>query len=175
MNVIFLDIDGVLNNEVFVNAFWAICKQLELNRKAANYLKSAVIRDEYGMLFCPTAVNQLEWLIESTQAKIVISSTWRMSGLAVMQEMWKHRNLPGEVIDITPFHPKRERGEEIAAWLSVNPVDRYIIIDDDNDMLPEQLPYFVQTDFRYGLTFDDAIKALNIFNKELTIKETINK
>ena len=24
--VVFLDIDGVLNNEIFINAFWAICE-----------------------------------------------------------------------------------------------------------------------------------------------------
>ena len=41
-------------------------------------------------------------IIELTGAKIVISSTWRKSGLSVRKELWKFSNLPGEVIDVTP-------------------------------------------------------------------------
>jgi hypothetical protein len=77
MKVIFLDIDGVLN----------------LNRKE---------RDDYGQLFHDQFVENLDLIIKSTDAKIVISSTWRYSGLEIMKEMWTKRNLPGEVIDTTP-------------------------------------------------------------------------
>jgi hypothetical protein len=77
MKVIFLDIDGVLN----------------LNHKE---------RDEYGPLFHENFVNNLDLIIQETGAKIVISSTWRYSGLTIMKEMWEKRNLPGEVIDTTP-------------------------------------------------------------------------
>lgn len=78
MKIIFLDIDGVLN----------------------------VIgqgHDEYGQTFHPHLVDNLKRIIDETGAKIVISSTWRHSGLTAMQEMWKHRGLPGEVIDVTPM------------------------------------------------------------------------
>lgn len=65
MKVIFLDIDGVLN--VYPQGF-----------------------DEYGSKFHPHFVENLKCLIEKTEAKILISSTWRFSGLKVMQEMWKY-------------------------------------------------------------------------------------
>jgi hypothetical protein len=151
MKVIFLDIDGVLN----------VIPQG---------------RDQYGSIFHPQFEDNLQYLIEQTKANIVISSTWRYSGLKVMQNMWRDRGLPGNIINITPIHfNSRYRGEEIDAWLKENQVDNYVIIDDDNDMLPEQMLNFVQTygnhehtdavDFGYGLTKECTLKAIGILNK----------
>lgn len=159
MKVIFLDIDGVLN----------------------------VIgqgRDEYGQGFHRHLVENLEYVIRETGAKIVISSTWRFSGLSVMQSMWKDRGLPGEVIDVTPdcarmgeggIWQSKERGYEIKEWLDHSPeVESYVIIDDDSDMLVEQQPFFVQTrDNRdhfgnvegYGLTRECADRVIQILNQ----------
>ncbi len=175
--ILFLDLDGPLNNEVFPNAFFAICKQVELKNEEAHALHGIVMRDDYGNLFCPTATNMLAHIIEKTQASIVISSTWRGSGLKAMQDMWKSRGLPGEVIDITPFYDKRgefshlpfkhraERGNEIAIWLKDHPeVTSYVIIDDDSDMLPEQEQFFVQVNDRYGITFEDAQRCITILD-----------
>lgn len=156
MKIIALDIDGVLN----------ICMQE---------------RDGYGSLFHPHFEDNLRAIIEATGAKIVISSSWRHSGLIAMQEMWKHRGLAGEVVDITPicrqpdykfvedrdFHAqfveRGERGREIQEWLDKHPeVTSYVILDDDNDVLPHQKERFVRTsknpdhpdavDIGYGLT-----------------------
>lgn len=174
MKVIFLDIDGVLNTEVFQRAFFGILGRLNIERPEAKKIAKAELRDEYGIMFDPMAVDMLEWIIKDTGAKIVISSTWRMSGLTIMQEMWKHRNLPGEIIDITPNHMRRtgstlQRGKEIQEWLDANPVESYVIIDDDADMEPEQLPFFVQTDYQYGLTPNDANKCVAILGKLETV------
>ena len=149
MKVIFLDIDGVLN---------VISQE----------------HDEYGSLFHPKFVENLKTIIDQTDAKIVISSSWRKSGLVIMQEMWKHRNLPGEVIDVTPTlklqrgggiqfwndklnkHPTQQvhgysipRGCEIDYWLRneayhFDSVESYVILDDDIDMLLEHKDKFVQ-------------------------------
>jgi hypothetical protein len=157
MKVIFLDIDGVLN----------VCYE--------EY-------DKYGQGFHPSFVNNLKLIIEATGAKLVISSSWRMSGLQTMKNMWEYRNLPGEIIDITPdgwilyrqglFPEDYDRGHEIKHWLERNIVENYVIIDDDTDMLPEQLNNFVHTannrqhkdsvDLGYGLTEECAIKAIKI-------------
>lgn len=74
--IIFLDIDGVL----------------ALMHKD---------HDEYGSLFHDEFVNNLQKIIDETGAKIVISSSWRKNGLVEMRNLWKHRNLPGEIIDTT--------------------------------------------------------------------------
>lgn len=175
--IIFLDIDGVLNVEVYLTIFWDICKRINLSRPEAASLRMDAMRDDYGNLFCPLASRRLAWIIELTGAKIVISSTWRMNGLSEMQAMWKHRGLAGEVIDITPIHMAKrtndmpflerlERGNEIKEWLSEHPeVKSYVIFDDDNDMLPEQLENFIRTDEAYGITLKDAEKAIQILNK----------
>lgn len=84
MKIIFLDIDGVLNCE---NGF---------NQGLCAY------NDDFGMDFYPPSADLINNLIEETGAKVVISSSWRGSGLQKMQDMWKHRKMAGEVIDVTP-------------------------------------------------------------------------
>lgn len=165
MKVIFLDIDGVLNVDL-------------------------VERDEYGRLFHTHFVENLSRIVRETDAKIVISSAWRMSGLDVMREMWQKRGLAGEVIGITPYittHELKEleestgsdwlaRGWEIAEWLKLTKdeiqVDKYVILDDDTDMLDSQLPYYLQCSelkdpdavHGYGLTKRIAERAIEILN-----------
>lgn len=152
MKVIFLDIDGVLC--VIPNG-----------------------RDEFGALFHRHFEDNLKWIIGETNAKIVISSTWRLAGLEEMKEMWKKRCLAGEVIDITPFSGVDNiRGDEIQVWLDSNDVENYVIIDDDTDFWESQLNNFVQTsdnfdhpdciDIGYGLTRKCAEKAIKILNDE---------
>jgi hypothetical protein len=152
MKIIFLDIDGVLN---------VIPKDF----------------DKYGGTFHPEFVENLKYIIDKTDAKIVISSSWRSAGLIEMQNMWKDRNLPGEVVGITPYlkgGARVIRGHEIQAWLDMHKMGThsYVIIDDDTDMLDSQLKNFVQTsensdhpdciDIGYGLTRQCANKAICI-------------
>lgn len=155
MKVIFLDIDGVLN----------LCYPAH---------------DQYGQIFHPHFVDNLKYIIEETNAKIVISSTWRFSSLQNMLDMWKDRNLPGEVIGITPnftmkYNTTLCRGKEIDAYLSQNKdIEKYVILDDDTDMEPHQLCNFVKTsensdhpdcvDVGYGLTKICTEMAIQILN-----------
>jgi len=99
--IIFLDIDGVIN-----------IYDREDNSK---YNK-----DEFGHLFCKKATKHLRSIIEKTGAKLVISSTWRMIGLEKLRDMWKKRDLPGEIIGLTP------------RFYGINNAD--YLIDDPDDM-----------------------------------------
>jgi len=144
--------------------------------------------DKFGAIFHQHFIDNLKELLDATGAKIVISSSWRFSGLKEMQEMWEVRKLPGEVIDITPteyFLVKRGhfenyddvcRGNEIQFWLDEHPeVTNYLILDDDKDMLESQLEHFVRTsenhnhtdfvDWGYGLTKECTKQAIEILNK----------
>ena len=88
MKIIFLDFDGVMDTEYY------------------DYILSEAdkpISDEYGLLFDPECVKNLKYIIDSTGADIVISSTWKdiMSYQEIL-DMWKYRDLPGFVTDVTP-------------------------------------------------------------------------
>lgn len=163
MKLLILDIDGVLN--VIPQGF-----------------------DKFGSLFHPHLVENLKTIIDETNANIVISSSWRLMGLEMMQRMWEERKLPGKVIDITvngysllhtgEFKKGFGRGDEIKYWLDHQVgrnIEKYVIIDDDDfDLLKEQKHFLVKTsgnkdhedcvDFGYGLTKKCAEKAIKILN-----------
>lgn len=164
MKVIFLDIDGVLNTQDWHSR-----------------MTKDTPRDEFGWAFDLVAVENLAHIIKETGASIVISSSWKFLGLAKLREMWKIRNLPGIVLDITPNTISDElllnanldemklgvcRGNEIKEWLSKHKgeVSNYVIIDDFDDLLPEQDDHVVLTDTLIGITKFDAEKAIAILN-----------
>ena len=159
---IFLDFDGVLNTEQYID---------QLRRE------KAPVSDKYGYLFDPCAVDNLRKLINTTGAEIVISSSWRIDGLELMQAMWSDRELPGIIAGMTPLGEFQMeiltpddcvgRGKEIEQWLKENGSmqDKYVILDDVPDMLSYQKPFFIQTNPIVGITDDDCLKAINILNR----------
>ena len=162
--IIFLDIDGVLNTQDWHSR-----------------MTKDTPRDEFGWAFDPVAVENLGHVVKETGASIIISSSWKFLGLAKLREMWKIRNLPGTILDITPNTVSDEvllnanldemelgvcRGNEIKEWLSRHKgeVSNYVIIDDFDDLLPEQEDHVVLTDTLIGITKFDAEKAIAILN-----------
>ncbi len=165
MKVLFLDIDGVLNTK-----WWYT--QMGKNTP----------KDKYGYAFDPKAIANLKRIVEETGASIVISSSWKCMGLSQIEEMWDIRNLPGKIVGITPNSVSDElllnadidsielfhiRGEEIKEWLKMHEkhVRNYAIIDDMDNMLPEQQSHFVQTNPEVGITEEDAQKTIEILNR----------
>lgn len=169
--ILFLDIDGVL-------------KSLD-NQQVQSYLwhqnKENKSKDEFGQLFDERCCRWLEYIYNETNCKIVISSTWKDSGLEQMKLLFKTRNIKVEILDITPstinqsllktFYKtnidEAQRGFEIQQWLDINDYD-------NSDMLPHQLPYFVQTNDQIGLNKECSTKIIKILNK-IPMKCTANK
>ena len=167
MKAIFLDIDGVLNTERY------IVEAIEGDMP---------IRDKYGHIFDYKCIDVLRYIIKESDAKIIISSTWRYAGIREMQNMWKDRRLPGEVYDLTysrdsskiseqkkvyeeiygDHFENRTRGKEIDIYLRTHPeIDKYVILDDDCDMLDNQ--NFVKIEAYNGLeekNIEDILKFL---------------
>ena len=153
--IIFLDFDGVLNTEYYQGLLQYQGKQWQ---------------DQYGAFFDPRAVRQLKRVIDTTDADIVVESSWKYLGLEAMQELWRVRNLHGRVIDITPsLTDNASKGEEIAAWLSeyATPDARYVIIDDEYVVLDSQIPYLIWTNPYEGLTEEQANRAISILHRWL--------
>jgi hypothetical protein len=113
MKVIFLDIDGVLNCELWYRKRHA---EVDMHEVSAQY-------PFYE--FSPELVENLNRITEETGAKIVVSSTWRLGRtVEELQTLLKNVGVKGEVIDKTDHlsSPKGSgytipRGCEIAVWL----------------------------------------------------------
>ena len=159
MKIIFLDIDGVLNCEKAYRS--GECNYVKWNWENGT--------EDHHQSFCSWSKELLNKLIDETDAKIVISSTWRSSGVEFMKKVWELEGMHGEIIGITPSFRGDingytiPRGCEIDYYLkhdlefshinwdkSVQQeyiertgVENYIIIDDDSDMLYGQRNHFV--------------------------------
>ena len=149
--ILFIDFDGVLNTEHYQGLLQYQGKPWQ---------------DEYGAFFDPKAVKQLKRIIDATDADIVVESSWKYLGLDAMKELWEVRNLPGTIIDITPSLLGKNKGVEIASWLSKYAKQdiRYVIIDDEYVILDSQLPHFILTNPYEGITEEQANRAISILN-----------
>jgi hypothetical protein len=164
---IFLDIDGVLaTSEYMRDGSWA------LN---------------------PEKQKLLGEIISKTGAKIVLSSSWRLSTLEKTKEHMEeegflfNEELVGVTIRAyqwlergTGIHLSIPRGVEIKQWIDTHVHSdngknfnrkklgkdfTYVILDDDDDMLLEHKDNFINTDGEIGLTKQDVEKAIQILNK----------
>jgi hypothetical protein len=122
----------------------------------------------------PDCVEALNYITDTSGAKIVISSTWRYEGLEDCREHLGRWGVTGDVIDITPLPHQAaangiyiadSRGAEIQAWLDENKdVTQFVILDDDDDGMEPLVLHFIKTEFKYGLTMDHARIAVDILN-----------
>ncbi len=147
----FLDFDGVMVTD---------------RHQEQLVVTNSPLRDEYGAKFDPVCVENLRQIINSTDADIVVTSTWKMNlGLDGLQQMWNARGLPGKVIGGTPDIDPIHRGNEIQAWLDTQTgAVRYAIIDDCTilDFFREdQLPFLFKVDERTGLNEETALSVIN--------------
>ena len=120
----------------------------------------------------PPCVPALNRITETTGSKIVVSSSWRRQGdigLIWLRRLLRDWGVTGKVIGVTPemstmtgtLWKSRERGHEIQAWLNENPVERFLIFDDDEDMVHLD-PYLIRTPFETGITENHADKAIQM-------------
>ena len=123
--IIFLDIDGVLNcrktfkerkeERVFYSKF--------LEKSNYNLAKLAMCDIDFYKL------QLLKYIVLETDAKIVISSSWKnLREYPLIEELLINKGLP--IIGATPYI-NNKRGAEIRIYLSENEVNDFIIIDDD--------------------------------------------
>jgi hypothetical protein len=159
MKLIYLDIDGVLN-----------CQDAYHNGEC-QYVEFDIDGEKtFYQSFCSWSKMWLNKLISETNSKIVISSTWRFSGLEYMKKVWELEEMEGEIIGITPsfrggvkdytiprgceidYHLSNTMGFHHINWdkdwqkkyMVESGVDNYVIIDDDGDMLYGQKNHFIQ-------------------------------
>jgi len=185
-NIIFLDIDGVLNCQLFYEKMHRekiIASDIPAYKQVKKQLRKSAKREEMGReqyykeQLCPTRMEWLNQLCLETNSVVVISSTWR-SGKTV-DELQKTLNNSGAtftIIDKTGHNESRVRGVEIWEWMDKNitkdtwgdhahDFERYAIIDDDSDMMLWQAKHFFQTDSYSGLTPSTCYKIKRFLTK----------
>ena len=139
MKILFLDVDGVLNNFslLYQNGF--------------DYID-------------PHMVSLVRFIVRQTECLIVLSSSWRLTqenknlvGVALKQQgMFMHGTTPE-----TPG----ARSNEISKWLGSNgEVERYAVLDDDEEAGFGMNGSFFQTDPEVGLTEEIAKRIIEHLN-----------
>ena len=151
MNIIFLDIDGVLNTI-----------------KTEELAPSGFIGVE------DILIENLKKIIEKTNAKIVLISTWKnewSKSIGYKGEDFKYLEQRLNEFNITIFDKTNDciynRGEGIKKYLYYHPeITNWVVIDDIifDDYDDEISERFVHTNQCYGLTFKQALKAIEILN-----------
>ena len=149
MKVIFLDVDGVLNNDgYFERTKNEKQNRIELDDENIKYLKE---------------------IIGLTGAKVVVTSTWKE--LRIYSKLISYLKTFGiEVYDKT-VHMSYNRGDEIREYLSTHEIDNFIILDDEifRDF-NELISHLVKTDFyNGGLTEQHKTLALQLLNVYLFV------
>lgn len=161
MKIIFLDVDGVLNNE---------------NTKASAPSGCMGVEDKL--------ISKLVKIVTETDAKIVLTSDWKIGWESFdiyCSEDAKYLNRKlkkyGLKISAKTYDDHiydrffEDRGRGIHKFLEkVQNVESYVVIDDHTftDFDDEIMLYLALTDYKTGLTDEDTAKAIFILNGEKT-------
>lgn len=141
-NIIFLDIDGVLNTFDLVRIY------------GFDYIDNDMVKI-------------LKNIVNRTNSQIVLSSTWRKKAT---DRLLVKSNLALEgmnFIDCTGVGSFDDRCDEINDWIVENKetISNFIILDDDPDASNDSLnKHFFQTDSDIGLTNEIAQQAIDFLN-----------
>lgn len=120
MKALFLDIDGVISTVASMRKSYALGREPE------------------EMLYDSMALMYVGRLVKLTDAKVVLSSTWREdldtkdpTLRAIIDNLCRQLEAVGAPLyDVTPRVLGGDRSTEIATWLSENPCERWAILDD---------------------------------------------
>jgi len=146
MKIIFLDVDGVLNNDNHIYKY------------GSNYIDNNLL-------------NLLVALVKSTNAELVLSSTWRLfhEYKKIIDEKLSKFNI--KILDSTPLIKHNRpgwisRSEEIKTWLNEHPqVSKFVILDDEIEAGEGFEENFHKTESSIGLTEDIAFEIIYYLNK----------
>ena len=162
---LFLDVDGVIATpQTIVDGMWALTLEKQ---------------------------KLLGVILDQTDAKIVMSSSWRKHTLNDTIGYMKQEGFLycDKIVGVTirayqyiekGIHLSVPRGVEIKQWVDTNIHSKngkewkrkkvgleynYVILDDNADMLLEHAKHFVRTDPIKGLSEQDVEKAIKILNE----------
>lgn len=158
MKIIFLDMDGVMNGYPFLDS---------IPDRPLSGFHEKENRTWWEEMINPKCVERLQTIVEATEAKVVLSTSWRMFWEPdEMQEMLEDKGFAGEIIGKTPrrgFSGGR-RGQEIQQWLDDTDLDieAYVALDDCAFMYPVTDRWVQTSEDRNGITDEEAQQAIDM-------------
>ena len=159
MKVLFLDFDGVLNHEAYLDDL--------LRRLGEHHGQDALMLDT-------AAIERLNRIVELSGCEVVISSSWRHAHRRVaLLRLLRSRGFEGEIAGVTPTTARKEggrflgssRGAEIQVWLDEHPAIESFAILDDNDDMEHLSPRLIQTTFTHGLREEHVELVVAMLNR----------
>ena len=169
MRVIFLDMDGVLNSAEY------FATNPDRDPHHPEYIVPEGDDSWWTCMVDRIAVRRLNTLVEVSDAKVVISSSWRdHCDPEQMQRILDAREFTGEVIARTPLATEMPkplaaralRGLEVEVWLTKNKhldIEKFVILDDlGENSFAHMTPYLVQTSWARGLLDEHITAALKM-------------
>jgi len=182
MKVIFLDIDGVLNS------FDDPCPDPSKYKIGILYSPDLMWNaDNISVKY----MRQLNEIVEKTDAKVVISSSWRRNnrgdGLTLdeLKKVFATKGFTGDIFGVTPrlyrdlSGKAQTRADEIAAWLSSTDqnVESYVILDDgwEGYLIPKFGNNFILIEQSCGLQQSHVDKAIQILGAQNDLPEMLQK
>lgn len=155
MKAIFLDIDGVLNSD-----------------EHTAFIKSFISYDDTMIEpFDDECLYNLKYIVDETDAKIIITSIWRLfpDYLYILMNKLEEYGLDKNVISLTTSNKYKDKLQEIAVKLKKLGITEYVVLDNDKTL---NLDRHIITNNATGLTEIDAKQAVKIlsFNEEMSRK-----
>ncbi len=138
--VLFLDIDGPM-----ITQRSTFLKQIGLNKN-----------------FDPVASALVSTLLRELDAWIVVSSSWRVRPLEVIESIFRYNKVLTKFHPdwrTTVKHPKFSRREQILEWISRHPEVKSWAAVDDEDLSP--LSNFVHVTYENGITWECFQELVN--------------
>lgn len=164
---IFLDIDGVLNDEVYIEKCYDMNGGYPMSMNFAPF-------DPKALFNLMNLVQKIR-LVSDGEPRIVLSSTWRLNEIDTEIVKARIAEYGLRLFDKTP-HIHSERGLEIKSFLSEQDLDendyKFVILDDDKfDIETIYADNLVYVNRIYGLSVSDVNKALKILGIDMTMLE----
>ena len=113
-------------------------------------------------------LNILKYILEKTNAKIVISSSWRLGRMDKLLSTFEEHGIKERVIGTTSLFCDQNRESEIRDWVIRHEnISNWVVIDDLNLKITSDKFVHIKS----GITKENAANIISILNKKYVKKE----
>ena len=148
--ILFLDYDGVVNTPMWNEKGTKVSYGFPQDGKVNNF-------------------QAVQWVSEFCQRckfDLVVTSSWReeRNYRECLIEGGLRKNIV--IAGALPINETKSRGELIRDYLLSHPeIKYYAIADDEEDLLPEQLPHLIKTNASYGFMEPEYKRGIELYMK----------